>query len=168
MMKILTYAELRQSQKTHYLRQHEIPVEHSLSWPVPTLRWGIPAYACFASPAHRMPGKPLVQGPPDRWWLIDARNGHLLLYALTRLHPFSQEAWSDVEFPAVQRSLAEQKELLAGLEQHMATAADRFLSGEQLSSSEQADLKAVFSALVPDSLAAQYHALVPDFFEWLG
>ena len=166
-MKILSYSELRERQKTHYLRQYEIPVEHSLSWPVPTLRWGIPAYAYFASPAQRVLGKPLVLSAPDRWWLIDARNGHLLLYALTRVQPFGGTEWPDVEFPAVQRNMAEQKILLASLEEHMAVAADKFLSGGELSSLEQIDLKAAFAALIPNSLAAQYHALAPDFFEWL-
>ena len=54
----INYGEIRQRQRTHVLRQTEVPVDHAVSLPLPTLRWGRPAYACFASPAIRRPGQP--------------------------------------------------------------------------------------------------------------
>ena len=52
---LLSYQEFRKRQATHMLRQTEIPVEHAISLPLPTLRWNRPAYIAFASPAIRRP-----------------------------------------------------------------------------------------------------------------
>ena len=72
---LLTYSEARKRQRNHCLRQSEIPVEHAISLPLPTKRWGKPSYAYFASPSLRSPGHPVEQGAPDRWWVTDAHGG---------------------------------------------------------------------------------------------
>jgi hypothetical protein len=67
----------------HPAQRLQLPVEHFRSLPLPTLRWGAPAYASFAAPAVRTPGLPLRLGTPDRWWLVDADRVELAAYGLT-------------------------------------------------------------------------------------
>src|SRR5437764_15393128 len=90
--KWLSYSDIRQKQRNSSLRQAEIPVEHAVSLPIPTLRFGSPVYAGFASPALRQPEQPMRQGAPDRWWAVDARSGHLALYALATVVPIAPDA----------------------------------------------------------------------------
>src|SRR5215470_12331995 len=92
---LLSFSQIRERQKTHPLRQSEVPVEHAVSLPLPTKRWGEPAYAFFASPAFRIPGKPVEQGPPDRWWAVKAHGGAIMIYALWSVVRYTEGAnWS--------------------------------------------------------------------------
>jgi len=122
----MSYLELRKRQRVYYLYQYEVPEEHFVSLPLPTRRGGEPTYACFASPALRRPGKPLELDPPDRWWLIDASTGHLLIYTLTTISHFAPGAsWSAVTVPPISRSLVEQKALVSDLAIQAATLKSR-------------------------------------------
>src|SRR5262245_1516343 len=78
----LNYTTIMKRQKTPALRQTEIPVEHYVSLPLPTKRWAEPGYAFFASPARRVAGQPMIQDAPDRWGVLAAHGGRLMVYAL--------------------------------------------------------------------------------------
>ena len=57
--------------------------------------WGEPAYAYFAAPALRKPDQPMQQGAPDRFWVLAAHGGRVLLYALSKAVPFPSGAQFD-------------------------------------------------------------------------
>ncbi|MCZ0984483.1 hypothetical protein O1M54_00170 [Streptomyces diastatochromogenes] len=71
------------------MSEAEVPLEHYVSTPLPTLRWGTPAYAVFAAPAVRAPRQPLLIDAPDRWWAVGITRPRLLMYALVSAAPFS-------------------------------------------------------------------------------
>lgn len=166
---ILSYSEIRKRQRTHMLRQMEVPTEHTVSLPLPTRRWGAPAYACFASPALRRPGTPAVQGAPDRWWVVDARNGHLVVFALWTAVPFAPGAqWDSATLPPPTGGIGEVKSLVETIELLMEALAPAFFTDQPGDAEAMQALAQALRAHVPEPLWPQYQALVPDFFAWLG
>src|SRR5437870_13877920 len=106
----LSYKDMRKRQRTDMLRQSEIPVEHAVSLPMPTKRWLGPTYASFARPALRRPGQPMEQGAPDRWGVVDAHGGRLIIYALWRVMAFAQGvSWTTITLPRTEQTIAEQQ-----------------------------------------------------------
>ena len=129
--KWLSYSDVRQRQRNSPLRQSEIPVEHAVSLPMPTLRFGTPVYAGFASPAQRQPQQPMRQNPPDRLGAVDARSGHLLLYASTTVFPIAADAhWETVTLPPAESSVEELRQGLAQIEAKLNGLAPAFFAGE--------------------------------------
>lgn len=170
---LIPYARMRKEAGEHAVRRAEVPVEHSISLPMPTTRWTVPGYAGFASPALRAPRQPLRLRQPDRWWLFDASYGQLLAYGRTSVLPFGYEqAWpaqETVTLPAVTRPVAAVLEDLRVLDETMERAIGPFFSSEPGDAGLRADLAAIISeqAGAPEVLG-WYRALVPDFFHWLG
>jgi len=166
--KWLAYSDIRQRQRNSPLRQAEIPIEHAVSLPMPTLRFGTPVYASFASPAHRQPQQPMQQGAPDRWWAVDATSGHLVLYAMVTAVPIIAGAdWTTVTLPTVERSVEELRQTLAQIEEQMNALAPAFFAGEAADASARAALAQSLQAILPDPLLPQYRAMASDFFHWL-
>lgn len=166
-----TYLSCEQIQKriqTNSLRRSEIPMEHSISLPLPTLRAGQPGYAFFASPALRVPGEPLRQGTPDRWWISDARNGQTLLFAHYQVHPFSTSTTFVTE--TLPPPSLEIRELQKGLKEVMAliTACSHSFFASQTGDPElRRATHDLLSKILPAPLQTRYRTLVPDFFAWL-
>lgn len=164
----LSYRELLRRQSIHALRESDVPVEHAISLGLPTRRWLGPAYAFFASPAVRRPGEPAEQKAPDRWWVLDARTAHLILYALAAVLPFAEgKEWVAVKLPPATLSLEQQRaahDRLAGSLDHLAPL---FFRGEPGPPEERKELADALATMIPEPLAPQYRALVPDFFAWL-
>src|SRR5918995_6847373 len=93
----LRYTELKKRLANNALRLSEVPEEHFVSLPLPTRRWVGGAYASFASPARRQPGRPLELDPPDRWWAASARGGAIAVYALQTAVPYADvTGWNAV------------------------------------------------------------------------
>jgi hypothetical protein len=166
---LLGYARARAEFGSHPLRTSEIPVEHEISLPVPTLRYGAPGYAGFAGPARRRPGQPLRLGAPDRWWALCAGRRGLLAYARTTAVPFTDEPlgaeW--VELPLVTRdpdAIGEDLRLLDSLAER---AVPGFFGGQRGDAALRGDLLAVLTAHVTPAVIGWYRALAPDFFGWL-
>jgi hypothetical protein len=164
----LSLAEVRERMKTHSLLRSEVPVEHSISFPLPTKRWIGPAYAYFASPVTRRPGQPVEQGAPDRWWVVNAHGGGIIVYALWKAIPYSEGVqWTTVTLPPVTRSIAEQQQEIATIELLMDTLAPAFFMGEPGDPGTRKALVEVLMAYLQKPLLPQYRALTPDFFAWL-
>lgn len=164
----LSYKEIRKRQRTDELSQSEIPTEHEVSLPLPTKRWLGPAYAFFASPALRRPGQPMEQGAPDRWWVVDAHGGRLIVYALWEAVAYAKEVnWSSVTLPPVTGNIAEQQEKIAALELLIDTLVPAFFANEAGDASTRKALIEALHAYIPEPLLPQYSALTPDFFAWL-
>ena len=162
----LSYSDISQRERAHPLLMAEVPDEYDVSLPLPSWRWGVAAYACFAGPAVRRPRQPKEVGAPDRWWLLDARTARLVLYAYCRVMPFAPDAhWDRVTLPPETRSLASVKELAATVERLMNEAAPVFLAGGPPPASTA--LAEALRAYVPGLLWSRYQALTPDFFAWL-
>jgi hypothetical protein len=164
----LSYADIRARQRTHTLRQTEVPVEHTVSLPLPTLRWVRPAYACFASPAIRRPGQPAEQDPPDRWWAVDARTGHLVAYALWSAVPFATGvAWGRVSLPTPAGGIAALQSLMQTVELLMESLAPDFFDGQPGDPQARRALAEALDAVITEPLRPQVQALAPDFSAWL-
>jgi hypothetical protein len=165
---LLSYSEARSRQRTHPLRQTEIPVEHAVSLPLPTRRWVGPGYAFFAAPSTRVPERPPVQGAPDRWWVVDAHGGRLILYALCAAVPFAPgTTWGDSDLPPVTRSLDELRGALQQIGVWMDAAAPEFFAGRPGDPALRLTLAEALKAHLPPPLQPQYRALAADFFAWL-
>lgn len=164
---VMTYTEAVAFARTHGLRQREVPVQYATSFLLPTMRFGKPSYAYFASPAERYPGRPMRQGAPDRWAVIDAHGGQLIIYALVSAVPFSSEKFTTHELPTPPESVAQLRQRIDTMEQLMERVAARWFAGEPVDSKQRADLSAELTALISPPLAGQYEALAPDFFSWL-
>lgn len=166
---LLGYARARADFATHQLRVGDIPVEHEISLPVPTLRFGAPGYAGFAGPARRRPGQPLRLGAPDRWWVLGAARRGLLVYARTTAVPFTagplRPDWA--ELPPVTRDLDAIEEDLRLLDSLAQRAVPEFFDGRPGDAALRADLAAVLTAHVTPQITDWYRALTPDFFAWL-
>ena len=108
------------------------------------------------------------QSPPDRWWAVDARSGHLLLYASTTAFPIAADAhWETVTLPPVESSVEELRQGLAQIEAKMNGLAPAFFAGEADDKAEREALSAALQKILPDPLHPQYRAVAPDFFSWL-
>ncbi len=166
--KLLSFATVRERIKTSALRRSEIPTEHLLSLPLPTLRWGRPAFAFYASPARRTPGKPTVQAPPDRYWAIAAHGGHLVFYALTSAVRLEAEtdAWHPVELPPPAIPVAAMPDEVAVFDDVMTVASEDFFQGRPATAKPA--LTDAWARLVPKPVLPFYRALAPDFWLWLA
>ena len=71
----IPYRTMRRSAGAHW-RDSEVMAEHEISLALPSLRWGLPAYAFFASP-RAAEGEGVVQYPPACWWVLTASGGML-------------------------------------------------------------------------------------------
>lgn len=164
----ISLAEARERMRTHPLRLAEVPIEHAVSMPLPTRRFGLPGFAFFAAAALRQPGKPVHQQPPDRWWVVDAAGGRVLVYALTRVAPFAEgAAWAACELPPVGGTLSELRQRQAEAEKALAPLAAAFFAGAAADAAERRAGLAHLLGLLPPPLLPQYRALAPDFFAWL-
>jgi len=165
---LLTYKEIRQRMQRHPIRQSEVPIEHEVSLPVPTLRCGQPAFGFFACSASRRPGQPTRLSPPDRWWAFRAQGGQLLGYNLSAVVPFAASpAWTDVEVPAPSPTVAGVRQLLADIEAMHEALAPEFFAGNAGDAESRAALVKMLRQFAPDPLLQQYRAMAPDFFAWL-
>ncbi len=152
----------------HPVRVAEVPVEHFISQPLPTLRWTRPAYAGFACPAIRIPGQPLELGTPDRFWAIGAEHGRLLVYALLRVIDFAESIpEGPVTVRSAGRSLSAVREDRRQLGELLTDAVPAFFGGESGDSTVRADLAEVLAHVLPPEAKPWYRALTPDFFDWL-
>jgi hypothetical protein len=164
----LTYRQAREQQRSHPLRLAEVPVEHAVSLPLPTLRWGTPAYAQFAAPALRSPEGPQQEGPPDRWWALDARSGRLLVYALVSAVPFAAGAPLEaVTLPPAGCTLDELRRRHAQLEGVLGGLSPEFFAGRQGDPAARRQAADLLAAVIPAALLGRYRAFAPDFFAWL-
>jgi hypothetical protein len=167
---LLGYAQARKAFSEHVVRRAEVPVEHMISLPMPTTRWGgVSGYAGFACPARRRPGEPLTLSAPDRWWALGARRGELLAYARTAALPFGTLPPAErVTLPPVTRPVAAILEDLRVLDEAMERAIGPFFDGEPGDATLRGDLREIVRAQVPAEIRPWYQALTPDFFTWLG
>ncbi len=164
---ILPYSEIRERMRAHPLRQVEIPVEHAVSLAMPTRRFGAPGYAYFASPTTRRVGEPVRQSPPDRWWVLSAQTGRLLIYSLVEVQPFAEPEWAACQLPPVLLSVAELRQALENIEQLLDQVVPGFFAGR---AGDRATLRALSDLLavhLPVPMLPQYKALAADFFAWL-
>ncbi|MQA81728.1 MAG: hypothetical protein GEV10_25185 [Streptosporangiales bacterium] len=164
----MSYDEIGKAFADHPVRLAEIPVEHHVSTPLPTLRWGRPAFAAFAAPARRVPRQPTELSTPDRWLLVDASHGRLVAYDMVAAVPFATDlpAGPVTAVPA-RTSVAAAREDLRMLGELMDQVAPAFLAGEDGDATTRRDLAEVLGAVLPAATVPWYRALTPDFFAWL-
>jgi len=164
-----TYARARAKMQSHPLRASEVPVEHAISLPVPTRRFGGAGYAWFAGPARRIPHQPLSLSAPDRWWILDGRHGRLAAYNLVTAVPFTTAALAGpVNLPPATRDVQALAADLALLDQLMDRSVEQFFVGEPADRFVAEDLHAVLVGHVSAAILPWYTALAPDFFNWLA
>lgn len=166
--RMLTYSEIRVRLRTHALRQYEVPIEYSVSLPLPTLRCGQPGYAAFASGTTHNPEQPVVQSAPDRWWVLDAASAQVLIYALTRVYSFTSElTMTPQTLPIIAQTLAEMQLLLDDMETKVEAVTPAFFDGADFPEEQKQAALNAMQTFLPTPLLPQYQALAPDFFAWL-
>jgi hypothetical protein len=164
----LSQQQFFERERAHPLRQYDVPVTHAISLAVPTLRAGIPGYARFASPAQRVPGKPQVQGIPDRWWIFSAIDGRLICYALYAAFPFAPGySFDTVELTAPSITIAAIQKRLKDIETLLDLNASLFFECKSGDRTARSRLHELITQQVSELLEPQYRALAPDFFAWL-
>jgi hypothetical protein len=161
------YSSIRQFREIRSLLQSHVPVEHSISLPLPTKRFRVPGYACFASPAIRSPGQPLEQAAPDRWWIVSARSGHLVCYSLCSAIPFSSTPFNSVTVPPISHTIQALQLALSDLSSQIELQAPAFFDGEERPHGDRIVLLELLKSAISPVLLPQYQELVPDFFAWL-
>ena len=165
---MLNYSEARKRYDNSIFRKTQIPVEHAVSLPMPTKRLGIPGYAYFASPALRLPGEPVEQDPPDRWWIMDADSGLILIFAQWKVMPFTTDVnWTGGSLPPVSANIDELRQVITDIENKMDVLAPAFFEDMPGNSKTRKDLAQTLTKYIPEPLLPQYCALAPDFFAWL-
>lgn len=164
---LVPYLQVRKEFLDHPVRHTEVPVEHAISLPVPTLRWSLPGYAGFAGPATRTPGQPLRLGIPDRWWALHAEHRGLIGYGLTAALPFAALGADPVLVDRSGRSVADAHEDLQLLDELMDQAAASFLASSAADGALRNDLLEALTTNVTDPVLPWYRAFAPDFFSWL-
>lgn len=165
---LLAYSDVVAGSRKVTSRQGEVPIGHAVSLPMPTRRFGFPAYAAFASPAVREPEQAVVQGPPDRWWLLDARTGGVALFALCSVFRFVESAFGKVVLPHPLGTVAELRQQLNEIQNQMDKLAPCFLRGEDGEPEARHRLHQALKNRIPDVLWLQYESLAPDFLAWLS
>ncbi len=165
---LLSYSQILVRQKTGSLRASEIPTEFQVSLPMPTLRSGEPGFAFFANATSSLFTSPITHSPPDRWWIVNADNGRLALYALVRVQAFAPEIPLDrVTLPPETRTVAQVVADAEAITQQMNGLAPLFFAGE---AGDQEARKALLQKLtihLTAPMLPSYRALTPDFFAWL-
>ena len=166
---LLTFSEVLARWRAHPLRQSEIPIEHEVSLPIPTKRWGEPAYVFFAAPGVREKGRRSQTGAPDRWWAIAAHGGRVLAYALLDVVPLVDVPRSEREAAAGSpATVAEHRQRLSTIEALMDTLALAFFEGRQPDEALKGTLATTLAAHVGAERLDGYRAFAPDFMAWLG
>lgn len=166
---LLTYRQILARQQTGALRTSEIPTEANVSLPMPTLRTGEPGFAFFANKTSNMFTSPVTQSPPDRWWIVNATNGSLALYALSRVLSFAPEISLDrVTLPPERRTVAQVIADTDAIEQQMNALAPLFFAGEPGEKEARETLLQKLKTHLEEPMMPTYRALAPDFFAWLS
>jgi hypothetical protein len=163
----LAYDRIRQFREIRLVIQSHVPVEHEISLPLPTKRFQVPGYACFASPALRSPGQPLEVDAPDRWWTVDARSGLLVNYSLCLAIPFTSKPLNSLIVPATSDPIQTLQQRLHDLGSQIESQAPAFFDGQERPPAERAVLLGLLQAAISPVLLPEYQELVPDFFAWL-
>src|SRR6266702_4766474 len=152
-VRLISYKQFCTEEPKHPLRQYEIPISHSISLAIPTLRAGSPGYARFASPAERTPDKPQVQASPDRWWVFSAVDFHLLLYALCSAVPLaSDRVFETVTLDQGDTPLSVLKQRIHEIEESMNEVAPLFFRGEPGERSSRTRLHELLRQHMPSAL----------------
>ncbi len=167
-MMIHPYEQAVKELAEHPLLTAEVPVEHFVSWLLPTLRWTRPGYAGFACPAVRIPRQHMELGNPVSWWVLSAENGKLLAYALTSVIPFADQLpEGPVTVRSAGRTLAAVREDRRRLGELLTAAAPAFFAGESGDGTVRADLAEMLGLVLPAETVPWYRAMARDFFDWL-
>jgi len=165
---LLNYTEVQELYRNSVFRQTEIPVEYAVSLAMPTKKLGIPGYAYFASPALRVPGQPTQQDPPNRWWIVDAHGGQLLIFAQWKVMPFATDVnWTPVQLPPISATIDEMRQVLSDVESIMNKLIPDFFADEPGDPNTRNTLAQTLAEYLPKPLIPQYRTLAPDFFTWL-
>ena len=167
-LELLPYQQIYKQMQTHPIRQTEIPIEHSITLPLPTNRWKVPAYAFFASPVIRTPSVEPEQAPPDMWWITDAYTGRLLLYSKWSIMPFIDNVeWQSQKLPTVTKDVSIMQKQIEELIILMNTTISGFFGHKDVRDSTRSATLELLLDYIPEPITEQYNSLVPDFFEWL-
>lgn len=162
----LTYRQARSLMQR--VRAAEVPVEHAVSLPIPTLRLQTPAFIHFASPAFRDPEGPVWQSPPDRWWAIDATRGRLLIYSLVKVHSFTQQSFARVELHSNVQTVDDLRQLHSELDAAIDSVLADFFAAVPGDSAILARVLELLNRAIPAELMPIYRELATDFFRWLA
>lgn len=164
-----SYTEFIKHEQKHKIHESEISLQHYVSLPIPWVKDSHPYYILFAAPALRKPGQPMQVGSTDRWWMMDAKNCDLVVYALCSVFPFSGfTAHNPLTIPVSTLSIQEIRQKQNSFEVLMNDLVPNFFKGLSAEKTTRKAAGELFASLVPNELIWEYRRLAPQFFEWLN
>lgn len=164
----LSPTEFKSVFQKHLLRSHEIPSNCGVSFPLPTNRWSEPGYIVMCSPIAPPRGDiPPRQGAPESWGVFAAQGGRLLLFARTKVFPFTSDDILEVELTPLSKSIGEIQAGFARLEQILEMLTPLYFRNEHADSAFRTAFVKTFESVISPVLIPQYRKLAPDFFAWL-
>jgi hypothetical protein len=165
----LTYSDVLSGKRINIRQQVDLPIGHSVSLMLPTLRFGVAGYAAFASPTVRGKENAVRQSPPDRWWLLDARRGTVAVFSLCSIHHFTDARFETVVLSRDMGTVSELRQQLEELRQQMDVLAPLFFQRQEPADPEaRPRLFSLLKSRIPEPLFTQHEAIAPDFFAWIN
>lgn len=165
----LGYSEIHSRTIRHPLIASELPTGYVTSLGLPTKRWHVAAYAYFSSPATTPREGVYTQSPPAMWWIIDAKNADLLVYARVTAMPFARdedlgEPVSIVSAGETLQAFNSRRERIWELIEMTATS---FFDDRPADTDLKHELAALLRRHIPGAVVRYYELLSSDFFRWL-
>lgn len=164
-----TYAQARKLLMTHCVKTAEIPTDSYLSYPMPTRRWHLPAWACFSGGTS---ARPVAQDAfePKRWWAINARSGRLIAYADEKaISAFSMASERHrlttrmTQFGTIDEAVESSRQL----ERSLDLVVEHFFVGRPAPVSSRREAIDAIQAAVTKNLLTHYETFASDFMSWL-
>lgn len=163
-----SYKEFSLLEKKNKIRESEIPVGHYISWPMPIIEKNLKGFISFASPALRQPDQPMKIGTPDRWWILNADNGKLIVYALCTAMPYANYKFHEpFTLPKIQLSIQEIRQKQDSMAILMDSIVIDFFDQKPINLTTRNAILEIYKALIPGSLFSDYRVIAPQFFSWL-
>jgi hypothetical protein len=165
-----SYESIRASESVLVWRQSEIPVEYSISLPLPIIYENLPGYIYFAAPASRLVSPTSTDilvtiGPVDRWWVVSSIDGLLLFYKRLEVQP---------NLPIIQLSKEEDNQLVElvkkmnEFEMIIDGIATDYFNQTSLHDKDRLVLWNILQSLIPAPLLPRYQEYASGFISWLN
>lgn len=164
-----TYAQARKLLMTHCVKSAEVPTDSYVSYPMPTKRWHLPAWACFSGSTS---ARPVAQDTfePNRWWAVNAQSGRLIAYAdekAVSAFSIAAEHHRLVSRTTEFQSIDEAVEASRQLERSLDLVVEHFLIGRPAPERNRREAISAIQAAISANLICHYETFADDFIAWL-
>lgn len=168
-VKYLSSDDIKTGRAFLFLSSNVVYTTSIISFALPTLRWGEPAYTQFTYSAFKEPTGYMVE-PPYYWWAINAKNGYLMIATSFSLFPFTDKGIltkSEI-IPPQPWTVKEQDAKIEKIINLIKLLAPDFFNTSEGDSVKRKDLLVALNEYFSSPvLMSLYRGISPDFFVWL-